>query len=422
MHARYSWLVTSARRHAGAVSLVALAALVLASCGGDGGPDGDGSSSKATNAARGARPSVRLVEVGRFDEPVHALPVPGSDLVAVVEKGGRVVVASGLACVDVGRCPSAPARGGDVVVDLSGAVSSGSEQGLLGMAFHPDWPEDPRIFLDYTDAAGATRIEAWNLTAPTARATRDRELLRIEQPFENHNGGHLAFGPDGLLYIGTGDGGSGGDPNDRAQQVEDRLGKLLRIDVDGGGERGYAIPDGNVRDGAPEAWAIGLRNPWRFSFDSKTGDLWIGDVGQDEFEEIDAVKRDRLDNGETPNFGWRLREGYAEFDDSGTTGPGRLIDPALAYGREEGCSVTGGVVYRGRLVPALDGWYVFADFCGDDLRLVDADGVPGSAPARGDVTWVRAPGASRVASIAEIQRGELLVISLNGSIHQVMPA
>ncbi len=420
--------MTSASRHFPRLVLLAFAALALAACGGSdsdgkagGGADTDAKPSPAAGGS-GDRPAIRLVEVGRFKAPVHALPVPGTDLVAVVEKGGRVVVAADLACADVDRCPDEPATRGDVVVDLREQVSDGSEQGLLGMAFHPEWPEDPRIFLNYTDTDGDTRVEAWELTTPTGRATRERELLRIEQPYENHNGGHLAFGPDGLLYVGTGDGGSGGDPEDRAQQRDELLGKLLRLDVDAGGERGYAIPDGNVSDGADEAWAIGLRNPWRFSFDSETGDLWIGDVGQSEFEEVDAITRARLDDAETPNFGWRLREGYASFDDSGTTGPGDLIDPVLAYGRDEGCSVTGGVVYRGSLVPRLKGWYVFTDFCADDLRLVDATDVPGSRPKRGDVTWISAPGATQVASIAAIQGGELLVVSLDGAIRQVLPA
>jgi glucose/arabinose dehydrogenase len=417
--------MTSPSRLFSRASIVVLGMLVLAACGGDASDDRKPGSASATDAAPAASgtPKLRLATVGRFDAPVHVLPVPGTDLVAVVEKGGRVIVAADMRCVDVDRCPDAPATKGDVIVDLRGEVSGGSEQGLLGMAFHPDWPEDSRIFLDYTDTEGDTHVEAWTLAAPTAPAAKARELLRIEQPYDNHNGGHLAFGPDGLLYIGTGDGGSGGDPEDRAQKADELLGKLLRLDVDGGDdERGFAIPTGNVDDGAPEAWAVGLRNPWRFSFDAKTGDLWIGDVGQDSFEEVDAITRARLDESETPNFGWRLREGYGSFDDSGTTGPGERIEPVLAYGRDEGCSVTGGVVYRGALLPKLVGWYGFADFCAADLRLVVADGLPGSQPGRGGVTWVSAPGAAQVASIAEVQGGELLVVSLDGAIRQVLPA
>ena len=406
-------------RHTTVVSVALLLALGVAGCGGD--SPSASTAEKQSKVGTPARPTLTLREVGRFDEPVHALPVPGGDQVAIVQKGGSVVVTSGLACVDADRCPEEPVTDGDVIVDLEGEVSTGSEQGLLGMAFHPDWPNDPRIFLNYTDLEGATRVEAWTLQGPIAAARRDRELLRIEQPYENHNGGHLAFGPDGLLYIGTGDGGSGGDPEDRAQEPDELLGKLLRIDVDGGGERGFAIPEGNLVEGAPEAWAVGLRNPWRFSFDSKTGDLWLGDVGQNEFEEIDALTKARLSKPQTPNFGWRLREGYEEFDGSGRTGPGELVDPVLAYGRDEGCSVTGGVVYRGQLNPSLQGWYVFADFCGDDLRLLDAEGVPGSTPEQGELAWASVEGAAQVASIAEVQGGELLVVSLDGGVRQVLP-
>jgi hypothetical protein len=399
-----------------AVSLVALA-LLAGGCGSDDDP-ASRAQDEGSPSSTFTPPSFELVEVGRFEQPVHALPVPGTDLVAVVEQGGRVLVVEDLGCADRGRCPDEPASDGDVVVDLSGEVSDGGEQGLLGMTFHPDWPQDPRIFLNYTDRSGDTRIEAWTMQSPTSSARRDRELLRIDQPFENHNGGHLAFGPDRLLYIGMGDGGSGGDPGDRAQQPDDLLGKLLRIDVDGGGERGYAIPPGNVAADSP-VWAIGLRNPWRFSFDSTSGDLWIGDVGQDEREEIDVLPRARLDDGVRPNFEWRLREGTQPFDDSGRTGPGPMVEPVLDYGRTDGCSVTGGVVYRGRLLPDLVGAYVFADFCGDDLRLIDAK----QAVTDGQIdSWASRPGLAQVASIAEVQRGELLVLSLDGTIAQVVPS
>ena len=255
-----------------------------------------------------------------------------------------------------------------------------------------------------------------------ATARRERELLRIDQPFANHNGGHLAFGPDGLLYIAMGDGGSGGDPGDRAQDPEERLGKLLRLDVEAGGERGYGIPRGNPRDGAREVWALGLRNPWRFSFDRELGDLWIGDVGQDALEEVDAVTRAQLAAAVPPNFGWRRREGFSSFDDSGRTGPGRMTGPVLDYGRSDGCSVTGGVVYRGQAIPKLDGWYLFADFCGDDLRLLRSDGLPGSPPRRGDVAVRSSDGVEQVSSFGETTAGEVLVVSLGGTISQVVAA
>jgi hypothetical protein len=399
------------------LATIAFACVVTSGCG--------GSDEPATSSQRPAGerdvPRPRLALVGRFDAPVHVLPVPGTDLVAVVEKGGRVLVADGLRCPDPTSCPKRPVTSGSTIIDLRDDVSSGSEQGLLGMAFHPDWPKDPRVFVDYTDVDGDTHVEAWRLDAPTARGTRERELLRVDQPFANHNGGHLAFGPDRLLYIAMGDGGDAGDPGDRAQQVDERLGKLLRIDVDAGGERGYGIPKHNVAGGAPEVWAIGLRNPWRFSFDAKTGDLWIGDVGQGDREEIDVVAREALD-GRTPNFGWRRREGFRRFDTSGTTGPGPLLDPVLDYSHDDGCSITGGVVYRGRLAAALRGWYLFADFCDDDLRLLDADGVPRQRFKPGELHWSSVSGTPQVASIAEIQHDEVLVVSLAGGVYQVVSA
>ncbi len=369
-------------------------------------------------------PQPALALVGSFDQPIAAVPVPGTDQVAVAEQGGRVLVVSGMACAGPDRCPEEPVDRGAVVVDISGEIASGGERGLLGIAFHPEWPDDPRIFLDYTDRDGTTRVEAWQLDAPTATARRRTELLRIEQPYANHNGGHLAFGPDGLLYVGTGDGGSGGDPGDRAQEGDDLLGKLLRLDVDAGGERGYGIPDGNLAEGqgAPQVWAVGLRNPWRFSFDPDTGDLWIGDVGQDSYEEIDALPAERLSSGPTPNFGWRRFEGYEPFDDSGQDGPGELVDPVLAYGRDSGCSVTGGVVYRGELVPDLDGWYLFADFCSSDVRMLRADGVPGRDTTPGELSWRSFDGADSIASFARVQRDEVLVLSLQGGVYQVVDA
>lgn len=408
-------------------------ALLIGGCGSDNDPpaseearkDGAPASSEQTPAEAGAGSSapddVRLAQVGSFDQPLHAFPIPGTDLVGVVEKGGRVIVASGMRCVDADRCPEEPVDEGDVILDLRDQVSTGAEQGLLGVVLHPDWPDDDRMFVNYTDRDGTTRVEAWQLPSPTTQATRQGELLRIPQPYENHNGGHLAFGPDGLLYVGTGDGGAAGDPEGRAQEADELLGKLLRLDVDGGGKRGYAIPEGNLGTGAPEVWAVGLRNPWRFSFDAETGDLWIGDVGQNAWEEIDALPAGRLESGPTPNFGWDLYEGYQPFEPDNGLGPGELVEPVLAYGRDDGCSVTGGVVYRGALVPALRGHYLFADFCQEDLRIVEAGDLPSTGADEGEATWTSVDGVGQVASFASIQAEELLVVSLAGGIYQVVP-
>jgi glucose/arabinose dehydrogenase len=406
------------------VAVVALASFVAAGCG-DGGPSGAKPTrhAMATGAGSSSRPPrIALVQVGRFQQPVDAVAVPGTDLLAVVEKVGRVRLVAGMSCARRSACPRRPITTGHVVVDMTGKVATGQEQGLLGVAFHPDWPTDPRVFLDYTDVRGDTHVEAWRLDGPAGTAKLDRQLLQVDQPFPNHNGGHLAFGPDGLLYIGMGDGGDAGDPGDRAQRVDERLGKLLRLDVDHGGERGFAIPRGNLKKGAPEAWALGLRNPWRFSFDRKTGDLWIGDVGQDEFEELDALTAKQVAEVRAPNFGWRRREGFSAYDGSGTDGGGTRIAPVLDYGHDHGCSITGGVVYRGQLLPKLRGWYLFADFCAHDLRLLRADGVPGSARRRGELAWSTAHGAAQVASFGEDAHGEVLVVSLDGAIRQVVPA
>ncbi len=400
-----------------------LVMLVVTGCGSTSDSNGDAtSSSDDAKQSTKTPPRLALRQVGAFTKPVAAVPVPGTDQIAVVEQGGRLIVASGMSCADADRCPDKPVDGGTTILDLTGKVSTGNEQGLLGVAFHPEWPDDPRIFIDYTDTSGDTHVEAWTLRTPTGKAAFSKELLHIHQPFENHNGGDVVFGPDKLLYIGMGDGGDAGDPGDRAQEGDELLGKMLRIDVNGGGERGYSIPDGNLAKGAPEVWAVGLRNPWRFSFDPKLGDLWIGDVGQDTWEELDALPRASLSSDATPNFGWRRREGFASFDESGQTGPGELVDPVLAYGRKQGCSITGGVVYRGRLIPELDGWYVFADFCGDDVRVVDADGVPGATFKRGELTWTTRDGVAQTSAFATVQHGEVLALSLAGGVYQIVPA
>ncbi|MCW2973368.1 MAG: glucose/sorbosone dehydrogenase-like protein, partial [Thermoleophilia bacterium] len=404
--------------------LLPLLLLVAAGCGdGDATKRSSGASTKGSAVARdggsperasSAPPKVALHKVGSFDRPVLAIGVPGTDQVAVVEQPGRIRVVSNMTCAARDNCPAEVVKTGVTVLDLTGKVSSGNEQGLLGLAFAPGWPDDPRIFIDYTDLDGATHVEAWKLSTPTAKATRLNTLFEIEQPYANHNGGNLAFGPDGNLYIGMGDGGDGGDPGDRAQTTDELLGKLLRVSVDTDDPTGYVATGGLT--GRPEVWALGLRNPWRFSFDADTGDLWIGDVGQDSFEEIDAIAAAQLESGPHPNFGWRRREGFAGFDDSGKTGPGTLTAPVLDYGRDDGCSVTGGIVYRGKQLPALDGFYVFADFCSDQLRFLRADGVPGSKQQRGSLSYTEQAGVPQVNSFGRINDDELLVTTTDGGV------
>jgi glucose/arabinose dehydrogenase len=238
----------------------------------------------------------------------------------VVEQAGTIRV------VVNGRRRAAP------FLDIRSRVRSGGEQGLLGLAFHPDYATNRRFYVNYTDRNGNTNVVEYRSNGTRALAGSARRLLFVRQPYSNHNGGGLAFGPDGALYVGMGDGGSGGDPENRAQSMSSRLGKLLRIDVD-------------RRPARVRIAALGLRNPWRFAFDRRTGDLYIADVGQNALEEINFLPRSRL--GALQNYGWDVYEGRSSFEDK-ALGRGRLVMPVAQYGRNLGCSVTGGLPYRGR--------------------------------------------------------------------------
>lgn len=248
----------------------------------------------------------------------------------------------------------------------------GNEQGLLGLAFHPKFAQNGYFYIDYTDKSGNTRVSRFQIkpdSADIGNPDSETLLLTVKQPSSNHNGGQICFGPDGYLYIALGDGGGGGDPNNNGQNRKSMLGKLLRIDVDRSENgKNYAIPTTNPfinnSEFAPEIWAWGLRNPWRFSFDRKTGDMWIADVGQDKYEEIDFQPASSK-GGE--NYGWRCYEGNHEFNISGCDGKSDYVFPVYEYGRDNGCSVTGGYVYRGKLWDKLKGWYFFADFCTSNI-------------------------------------------------------
>jgi glucose/arabinose dehydrogenase len=293
----------------------------------------------------------------------------GSGRLFVNERGGRVRVIT----ADGTLLPAA-------FVDLSSRISAGGERGLLGLAFHPHFAQNGRLFVDYTRAGdGATVISELEAAGDfgSASAASERVLLTIAQPFANHNGGQVAFGPDGYLYIGMGDGGSGGDPFGNGQNTNALLGKILRIDVDRrDGGLAYAIPVDNpfaVRgsrpgEGAAEVWAYGLRNPWRFSFDPSGGDLYIGDVGQGRYEEIDRQPGDAAGGD---NYGWSVMEGrhcyQADCDQAG------YVKPIAEYSHDLGCAVTGGYVYRGSLYPELAGVYLFADYCAGTLFSLQVD-------------------------------------------------
>ncbi|HEY7525695.1 MAG TPA: PQQ-dependent sugar dehydrogenase [Candidatus Limnocylindria bacterium] len=266
-------------------------------------------------------------------------------------------------------------------VDLSDRVEAGSERGLLGLAFHPHFADNRRLFVHYSRAGdGATVVSELHAAADgkTADPSSERVLLTVAQPFANHNGGQLAFGPDGYLYLGLGDGGSGGDPFGNGQNPDVLLGKILRLDVDGphAARRGYGLPPDNAfgpdgprpGQGAPEIWALGLRNPWRFSFDAQRGDLYIGDVGQNAWEEID---RQPAGARAGRNYGWNQTEGLHCYTDG--CDRTRFVDPIAEYGHDAGCSVTGGYVYRGALQPGLRGVYLFGDYCSGTVWSLQVD-------------------------------------------------
>jgi len=251
----------------------------------------------------------------------------------------------------------------EVFLDIRDRVGSqGSEQGILGLAFHPRYEENGFFFVNYTNKNGDTVIARYSVLVDNpnqADSSSEIKLIQISQPYGNHNGGMVAFGSDGYLYLGLGDGGSAGDPQNNAQSLNTLLGKILRIDVDGGDP--YAIPLDNpfVNTAQPEIWAFGLRNPWRFSFDQLTGDLYIGDVGQNQWEEINFVRAGELGG---VNFGWNYFEGTHDYQG---TAPENLaiMDPIVEYDHSLGCSVTGGIIYRGEELPEWQGIYLYGDYC-----------------------------------------------------------
>jgi len=304
-----------------------------------------------------------------FSSPLD-LQNAGDDRLFVVEQGGRIKILQPDGTINQ-----------NLYLNISSQVSSGSEQGLLGLAFHPDYSNNGYFYINYTKTNGDTRISRFSVdpTNPDmALSGSEFTIIEYDQPFSNHNGGGIAFGADGYLYIATGDGGNGGDPGNRAQNTTLLLGKLLRIDIDNTSTgRNYSIPSDNPFAGsavnAEEIWAYGLRNPWRFSFDSLNQDLWIGDVGQQNVEEIDRA-------GSTEaglNYGWRCYEGSAPYNTSGCPTMQDLTFPIAEYSSNSStsnCSVTGGYVYRGGAYPALEGLYFFADVCSGLIGTVDSLG------------------------------------------------
>ena len=396
------------------LALAAIAAAVVG-CGGSDSAGSGGRQPTAPNATADTRADearatprprrgVALRRVGTFREPVYVTAPPGDRRrVFVVERGGRIRVLVN------GRMRGRP------FLDISGAVSSGGERGLLSMAFAPDYARSGRFYVDYTDRNGHSRIVEYRRATPERADPRSARLLIFQrQPEPNHNGGLLLFGPDGHLYIGFGDGGGGGDPHGprgNGQNLGTLLGKILRIDPRPSGGRPYGIPASNPfarRQGARgEIWAYGLRNPWRFAFDPRTGALIIGDVGQNAVEEIDIVTRPGA------NLGWRVFEGRSRYA-AGESAPGAIAPAIERFHRDGNCSITGGIVVRDRAL-ALRGRYLFGDFC---LGRIESALVRGGRARDVRRTRLKVPA---LASFGEDARGRAYAISLSGPVYRLVP-
>src|ERR671925_1741843 len=389
-------------------ALVLIAALLLASCGGDGpatpAPEPTSLPPSPTSSGSPARVSlesvrIRLEKVATLQQPLAIAVRSGDPSLYVAQKTGAVVRVRGE------RVDPEP------VLDLTDEVSLGSAQGLLGIVFSPDGRE---LFANYTDTLGDTHVVAYRMRGMRPDPSTRRELLVVAQPYSNHNGGNLIFGPDGFLYIGLGDGGSGGDPHGNGQSLSTLLGKMLRIDPQPANGKPYSVPAGNPftgRDGArPEIWAYGLRNPWRYSFDPATGDLWIGDVGQSAWEEID-VQPASSEGGE--NYGWNLMEGNHPYE--GGERPADVVRPVFEYSHDDGgCTVVGGYVYRGTAIPDLAGAYVFADYCVGRLEAIRVeDGRVVEHAVLGPVV------EGGLSSFGEDADGELYAMSLGGGLYRI---
>jgi glucose/arabinose dehydrogenase len=394
-------------------ALVLVTATLSAACGGSAGGETTSAAATASSESGAASPAagtsargVRLVKIGDFASPLYVTAPPGDTRrVFVVEQAGRIMVVRG------GKRLAQP------FLDIRSKVTAGGEQGLLSMAFAPDYAQSGLFYVYYTERSGTEAIwEYHRATDDRADPSSARLVLRMADPEPNHNGGLMVFGPDGHMYVGTGDGGGGNDQHGargNAQSLGSLLGKILRIDPRQSGSRPYTVPDSNPfvgRSGArPEIYAYGLRNPWRFSFDRDTGDLTIGDVGQDAVEEIDFVRKDR---GAGANFGWRPWEGRRRnFDEPA---PGAVL-PVITHTHKQGfCSITGGYIVRDRGVPALRGRYVYGDFCEGRIRAATL-----RAGHRTTGKPLSLPRVGALSSFGEDASGRVYVTSLNGPVYRL---
>jgi glucose/arabinose dehydrogenase len=388
------------RRSFTTTSILWLLVLPSTACG----RSGDGTSGPSEGTAPVA---LQLVASG-LNFPLYLTAPPGDPRLFIVEKGGTIRI------VKDGALLPTP------FLDITPKVSTGGEQGLLGLAFDPSYAASGRFIVHYTDVNGNTTVSAFHVSAGSpdqADPASETILLTVPQPFDNHNGGQILFGPDGKLYLGLGDGGSENDPDGRGQSLTDLLGDIVRVDVTDGS--GYTVPADNPfvgrTDARPEIWSYGLRNPWRFSFDAATGDLYIADVGQDQWEEVDVAPAAQ-GAGRGANYGWSVMEGMHCFGGA-SCDPSRYTLPVLEYSHREGCSITGGYVYRGAAIPDLQGHYFYSDFCQGWVRSFRME----NGQVVDQAQWpTLAPGGS-VTSFGVDAAGELYIMNSGGQVFRIVP-
>ncbi len=340
--------------------------------------------------------------------PLYLTSPPGdTDRLFIVERAGAIRI------VKAGVLLPTP------FLNLVGLVSTESERGLLGLAFDPGYAANGHFVIHYTDLAGNTRVSRFRVSGDpdVADPASEELLLAAEQPFDNHNGGQIEFGPDGFLYIGLGDGGGSGDPDGRGQALTDLLGSILRIDASG--DVASIVPPDNpfvATPGArPEIWSFGLRNPWRFSFDPATGDLYIADVGQNEWEEVD-ISFAADGGGKGANYGWSRMEGRHCFQADSCDQSG-LVLPLFEYDHTSGCSISGGYVYRGAAIPALQGHYFYSDFCSAWVRSFRIN----DRQVTEEADWPTLQPGGSVPSFGRDAVGELYVLSTEGRVFKIVP-